>query len=302
MKQLLSLLAVLFAVGAEAQLYPSILNGSFEQWQPMTGPAGSEMPAGWKVNSSAIFPTTQLVPLVSKSTDATHGSYSLVMRPRRASSPQQPSPNVNSVFVLDSVWSRRIFPKALRGKYKLMGDTVLNSADITVCFRSSASLNACSAAVGMIDFAAASQWTPFSITIDSLLAAQAQPTTGAIYISLSSRDSSASPSSQLMVDSLHWVWGDTTTSVGDAVSAPPLATLYPNPAASTIHFILSSREEDAWRISLYTLQGQKVKATTIKKGKVMELSVADLPNGTYYYTIAGEKTRRFGSGPVTISR
>jgi hypothetical protein len=75
----------------------------------------------------------------------------------------------------------------------------------------------------------------------------------------------------------------------------------PNPASSTIRFALSAKRDDAWRISLYTLRGQKVKTATIPRGAQHELSVADLPAGSYYYTVTGERSGQTSSGSVIIA-
>ena len=152
-------------------------------------------------------------------------------------------------------------------------------------------------------FTPASQWTPFSIQIDSLLAPQFQPTTAAIYINMSSRDSSANPQSYFMLDSLHWLWGDTSAlATGGVLQSPtPFVSIHPNPASSTLHFTLFTKENDFWLVSLYTLQGRKVKSAAVEKGNGAQISVDDLPPGTYYYNIAGVETHQNFSGSAIIT-
>jgi hypothetical protein len=312
MKSVLTIVSLFVSFGAFAQAYPPIQNGSFEQWQPASMPIGAEVPTGWTIVHSDITTSPQLVPIVKKSTDAASGQYSVVLRPVRA--PQfpiwQPYSGEDCYLIyVDSTIRGPRFPERVTGKYKItrVPKHACNiNSDSAICISFWFSFFTTVPNVSFAYFSPSDtslfQWTDFSIDIDS--PSDGNPVQYAsITFGMISMDSSANPTTQVMLDDLRWDWGDTTTAIGESISSPvDRVTVYPNPATESISFTLPGKKHDDWSISLYTLQGQKVKDEMIARGMPVELTVSTLAPGTYYYTIIGTHNGQLFKGPVVIAR
>lgn len=111
-------------------------------------------------------------------------------------------------------------------------------------------------------------------------------------------DSTQTNRDGLMFDDISFGdWTESVESTATSIASAPS----PNPATSTIHFTLSARQEDDWRIALFTQRGQKLKTETIRRGAAHDISVSELPPGFYYYTITGQRTGQTSSGSVIIA-
>jgi PKD repeat protein len=97
-------------------------------------------------------------------------------------------------------------------------------------------------------------------------------------------------------------------SCGDGINEISLSniSLYPNPTNNVITVDMSNNQDEATRnyaaIEIYNAIGEKVKLVNERNKKVVNLSVADLPEGMYLATLIDAKGARRTLGRFTVSK
>ncbi len=284
-------MALFFQVQGQAQ---TILNNDLNDWTPSGNPAPFdwEEPTDWK---SANSLTEWVSAGVGKTTDAYSGSYACQLVSLNISG-GWPSvicngtPNLMgsafgdpSVDIITGGTPISSKPNTLMGYYKFDNNNPLDSGYAVVILKKFNTSQNKYDTVGMGDFLfpEASNYTPFEITINDLMASVTPDSIVIAFYSTNPKNPNApiAPSIGLIVDSLSL--GFDPTSVNKQKESRVEPVLYPNPTSNVL--VIEWEGSKMYEMRLYNVLGQSVKVI-VGQGKT-KLDVSEFPKGQYFLRI-----------------
>lgn len=279
---------VALSLGADAQTYVTIPNGSFENWMPAPGPTGSMDPTQWQTFNPGA--SNQVMPLISRSSDATDGNWSVVIRPFRGLCQAFGGCFHRMEFLAPDPLpdSDVVAPRRFSGMYKFAQDSSLLSVGLTVCFQGPLIATGCFEGYADFEPVPASVWTPFSVELDTSNAV-GQITGYSFVVHMQTKDTSANPVTYLQLDALRLEYDTATTTIASPSRQQNHLAIAPNPASEQFTLSWTSPLPNPGMVLLQNITGQTLRQYPVQAGaRSLKANVSGLPAGQYLVRIASK--------------
>lgn len=293
---LFGLFAALLSFSSHAQ--HSELNLSFEQWETRDS---VEQPVGWA--STAVIPTEDGIPNVSKYDQIVEGSYAL-----QITSAMMQLGEIIPGIAFNGEWLHTARgtmakpgkpftsrPEGIGGSYTLIpvgtGDTctllaTLSRFDTILGRRVEIGRAMFSTSQMQLDFKAF--YAPFEYSSNE------QPDTLSIIIS--TLTNSPKYGTELVVDNLNF---EDFTSVAGKERSLASIDIFPNPTSDRVTVDVSGLPREPYTMLLYNTKGQIAGKYAVDQ-PVCTFGMERVPTGPYFYHIVNERMEQVSSGKLSV--
>ncbi|MEW6469173.1 MAG: T9SS type A sorting domain-containing protein [Bacteroidota bacterium] len=274
MKTLLSILALVFCLSANAQ---TLSNPGFENWSQQTY-YDSVPDQWWGLYCMTVFRTNDA--FLGSYASRTTGMLACGIAPGVLISGPQPA----SGNIIDGGSPFTIKPNIIQGFYKLTDAQPGDSAEVTVILKkyNTITMQRDTVSIGVLALPPAASYTLFSVSMNDLMPSVMPDSIILIFNS----------SKHLLID---WNTGTLPSLFVDAIkldeaaglhdqTALAASSLYPNPFVSIATLSVDTQEENLV-LYLFDALGNEVMSAAESGRGIFELHRSGLPSGNYFYQV-----------------